>query len=161
MNAAFGAQGPTTLRAMLARKNVIVLSVVMLTGTAGCGRSNGQGDDETPAQPVQESQRAVLDTIDLLQTAARDGDARRICEDVFTTDLVTSIEVKTKGGCPREVRRRLFSKTTSISVEQGIVVKAKTATAVIREASGAVSMLYLLQQAGRWRIDRVVPQKAG
>jgi hypothetical protein len=103
----------------------------------------------------------VLSTIDALQTASRSGDGRRICNRLFTPNLVRSIEKTTKHSCATEVRTKLFARNASISVQQGIRVKGSTASAVIRERNGNISTLHFLKQVGQWRIDRVEPQKAG
>jgi hypothetical protein len=110
---------------------------------------------------VQGAQKGVLQTIDALQTASRRGDGRRICQEVFTQNLVRSIETSAKRSCPAALRTRLLTPSESISVQRGIQVNGMTASAVIREQNDRVSTLHLLKQAGRWRIDRVTPQKAG
>lgn len=122
---------------------------------AGCG-----GSDDKPAQngTVQSDERGILGTVDLLQRASRTGDGRTICDQIFTAQLVRSIEAAANRSCPTEVRRSLFSKAATISVERGVKVDGATATAVIREQNGNVSTLSLLKQGGRWRINRVTAQ---
>jgi len=131
---------------------------VLLAAAAvpGCGGS----DDDTTSRPqaVAGAQRGVLDTIDRLQTAARSGDGRRICEHVFTPQLARSIKGASRKSCSAGVRRRLFRPNTSFAVQRGIEVSGRTATAVIRDQTGAVSTLHMVRQAGRWRIDRVTPR---
>jgi len=130
-----------------------------------CAALSACGSDDTESDPsaetVQGSERGVLATIDALQTASRRGAGGRICRDVFTRDLVRSIETSAKRSCSTEVRKRLFTRKASISVQRGIQVKGITASAIIREQNGNISTLHFLKQAGRWRIDRVTPQKAG
>ena len=148
------------LRCMLMPGRTSGLALILVAvALPGCGGSNDTTTTTPPPQTVKPAQSAVLDTIDALQTASRHGDGLRICNQVFTKNLVRSIEASAKRECNIEVRKRLFTPEESIAVQQGIVVKGNTATAVIREQNGNVSTLHLLKQKGRWRIDRVVAQK--
>jgi UDP-N-acetylenolpyruvoylglucosamine reductase len=121
-----------------------ISGLLVAAALPGCGGS----DDNQTTGTVGDDQRGVLATVDALQSASRDGDGAKICSSVFT-----------KRGCAAEVRENLFKPDESISVERNITVKGSTGTAVIREQSGNVSTLHLVKQAGRWRIDRVTPQR--
>lgn len=147
----------------MTRPEPAVALVLAAVALPGCGGSDDAGSKTQPASPpaVQSDQRAILATIEALQTASRSGDARRICNVVFTPQLARSIKRSAKRSCAREVRERLFTPDASISVQRGIQVKGVAATAVIREQNGNVSTLHLVKQADRWRIDRVTPKKAG
>jgi hypothetical protein len=134
----------------------VVLAAVAL---AGCGGSEDAGTKTQRTVPAD--QRGILATIDALQTASRDGDGLRICHEIFTQNLARAIRRSAKRSCPSEVRRNVFRRGETIAVERGIQVKGATATAVIREQNGNVSTLHLVRQAGRWRIDRVIPKKVG
>jgi hypothetical protein len=102
----------------------------------------------------------VLGTVDALQRASRQGDGRAICTQVFTRQLVRSIESAAKRSCAKEVRARVFSPRAAFSVGRHIAVTGNRGSAVIRDQAGNVSKLFLVKQGGRWRIDRVQPQKA-
>jgi hypothetical protein len=133
---------------------------VAATALAGCGGS----DDASPTQPsktpaaVSDQERGILGAVDALQMASRKGDGRRICADIFTVQLVHSIETAAKHSCAEEVGARLFSKKTEISVGRDVQVTGARGTAVIREQNGNISKLMMLKQDGEWRIDRVVAQ---
>jgi hypothetical protein len=134
--------------------------ILLCAALPGCGGDDPDSKNPAPTT-VEGPQRAVLSTIDALQTASRSGDGRRICNRLFTPNLVRSIEKSSKHDCAVEVRTKLFARDASISVQQGIRVKGSTASAVIRERNGNISTLHFLKQVGHWRIDRVEPQKAG
>ena len=127
---------------------------------AGCGGS----DPETPAKQaapttVSGDQRGILGTVEALQKASRSGDGKGICTDIFTAQLVRSIETSAKRSCVKEVSDTLVSPDAAISVGRDIEVAGARATATIREQNSNVSKLFLLKQDGEWRIDRVVAQK--
>ncbi len=123
---------------------------------AGCG-----GSDKAPPTPttVSGDQRGILGTVEALQVASRNNDGRGICSDIFTAQLVRSIETTAKRSCVKEVSDTLVSPDAAISVGRDIEVTGSRATATIREQNSNVSKLFLLKQAGEWRIDRVVAQK--
>lgn len=143
---------------MAAGKQGLAL-LLTVAALPGCGGS----DDTTatqPQAPVASDQRAVLETIDALQTASRRGDGQKICAELFTTELARSIQKAAKRSCATEVRRRLFRPGASISVQRGIEVSGTNATAVIREQNGVISTLHMLKRADDWRINRVIPRGA-
>jgi UDP-N-acetylenolpyruvoylglucosamine reductase len=119
----------------------------------GCGGS----DDEKTTGAVQDDQRGILATVDVLQTSSHTGDGAKICSSVFTASLVRSIEKASDRGCATEVKKSLFKSSESISVDRNITVKGDAGTAVIREGNGNVSTLHLVKQAGAWRVNRVTP----
>ena len=126
---------------------------------AACGGS----DEEPPAKEaaaVSGDQRGILGTVEALQTASRNDDGRSICADVFTAQLVRSIEKTAKRSCVEEVSDTLVSRDAAISVGRDIKVTGLSATATISEQNDNVSKLFLLKQDGEWRIDRVVAQDA-
>lgn len=142
--------------------------LLALVALPGCGGSDDdKGSTSTAAPAVQGDQRAVLETIDELQIASRSGNGGRVCSEIFTKSLVRSIEASSKRSCAAEVREKLFTPDASFAVQRGIRVTGATASAVVRDQVGNVSTLHFRKQAGstpeeaaRWRIDRVTPQKA-
>jgi len=124
----------------------------------------GGSDEETPtkkaAPAVSGDQRGILGTVEALQTASRNDDGRGICADIFTAQLVRSIEKSAKRSCVKEVSDTLVSPDAAIAVGRDIKVTGLSATATISEQNDDVSKLFLLKQDGEWRIDRVVAQDA-
>ena len=108
---------------------------------------------------MQPEQRRILDTIDALQAAVRRGDGLRICETLFTKSFVRLIEASAKRGCPTEVRKRLFTREQTISVQRAIRANGTAASAIIREQNDTTT-LHLVKQGGQWRINRMTHRKA-
>jgi hypothetical protein len=133
---------------------------VAATAVAGCGGSDHVSPTQQPktTAAVSEQARGILGTVDALQAASRKGDGRSICAEIFTVQLVHAIETVAKHSCATEVRGRLFSNRTEISLGRDIQVTGARATAVIREQNGNISKLVMLKQDGEWRINRVVAQ---
>lgn len=130
-----------------------VAGLCVTAALPGCG-----GSDDKPTGAVQDNQRGILATVDVLQSASLAGDATKICSSVFTASLVRSIEKASKRACAVEVKGNLFTPGEPISAGRDITVKGATGTATIREQNGNVSVLHLVKQAGAWRINRVTPQ---
>jgi hypothetical protein len=137
----------------------LVLSAIAFA-VPGCGGSDEETStrDKAPAA-ASGDQRGILGTIDALQTASRNGDGEGICTEIFTVQLVRSIETTAKRSCVKEVTATLLSPNAEISVGRDIAITGKRATATILEQNSNVSKLFLLKQDGEWRIDRVVAQK--
>ncbi|MGH2941962.1 MAG: hypothetical protein ACRDLN_04220 [Solirubrobacteraceae bacterium] len=132
---------------------VALLAICGALAVGGCGDS----DDDTTGRPaaVETSVRAVLSD---LQAAAVAGDGKRICTEIFTPKLAKSVTTSAKSGsCAEEVRRNLFSPTTRLTVQGVTVADDANANAKVKEASGAVSTVFLVRQSGRWRIRSVQP----
>jgi hypothetical protein len=138
------------------------LAVVIGVAIGGCGGSDKDSSaDQKSTTAVSGDQRGILTTIDALQTASRKGDGAKVCQELFTSKLARSVEKSAKRSCASEVKTNLFAPDAEISVGRQIEVAGGRGTAIIREQNGNVSKLSLLKQSGRWRIDRVTPQKAG
>jgi hypothetical protein len=139
---------------------VVVAAVAALAGCGGSAKDSPSVQKSPQAvSAVSGSERGILATVDALQTASRKGDGRMICGDLFTPQLVKSVETAAKRTCAKEVRKRLFTPDAEISVGRDITVNGDRGTAVVREQNGNVSTLSLLKQSSQWRIDRVAPVK--
>lgn len=140
--------------------SLVALAAVGLL--AGCGGSpNEAPSSKQPAPSVSGDQRGILATVDALQTSSREGDGRTVCGNLFTRQLVKSVEASAKRSCAREVRERLFTPDAEISVGRNIEVSENRGTVVVREQNGNVSKLSLVEANARWRIDRITPQPKG
>lgn len=135
-------------------------AVLACGGLAGCGASGGTPTTSTAKTPIGTGQRGVLETVDALQAASRSGDGKKICDEVFTSELAASIKVAAGHSCSKEVRERLFTPDAAFSVGRDIRIAGRTAEATIREQDDTVSTLSLRQVAGRWQIARITPKEA-
>src|SRR3954463_12753309 len=97
------------------------LALGLLVGAASAG---GGADGRAPPQkpPVRADERAILGTVDALQSASRRGDGAAICREIFTLRLARSIAAAAKRSCAAEVRRTLLSPDSSISIQRGVRV---------------------------------------
>ena len=132
---------------------------VAAVAVGGCGGSDSAPSKQA-SRTIPAGQRDILSTVDALQRASRRGDGKVICADIFTPQLVRSIERGAKRSCAKEVRAHVFSPDAEFSVGRNVAVTGDRGTAVIRDQDANVSQLFLVKQGGRWRIDRVQPQKA-
>lgn len=133
----------------------VPLVVMVLAAFSGCG---GSDDDNGPVVPSE--QRAILRTVEDLERASRQGDARTICRELFTKTLAHSIARAAGRSCAAEVRATLVSPTAQLSVGRRIKVSGSRATAIVREQDGDTSSVALRKQGDRWRIDRIEPAKS-
>jgi hypothetical protein len=131
------------------------LAVVLAAAAAlaGCG-----GPDDVKHSPaVSNDQRAIFQAIDVLQTASREGDADKICNELFTKSLAKSIQKASKRTCQAEVRKTLTSPDAQLSAARNIDIKGSRATATVRERDGSSSTVDFVKEANRWRIQRIKP----
>ena len=97
-----------------------------------------------------------------LESASREGDGERICNQIFTPKLSNSVtRASTSGSCASEVKDKLFSPETKIEVENIDVPDEPNATATVKESNGNTSTVFLVKQSGRWRIRSVDAGLAG
>ena len=131
----------------------VLAAVAAAAALAGCGGS----DDDEQAPPVPSDQRAILDTIDKLQTASRQGDAGTICSDIFTDSLARSIRKASRRSCEKEVGETLTSPDAQFAVGRQIHIDGSQATATVRDQDGKTSTVYFLKTGDRWQIERIAP----
>jgi predicted small lipoprotein YifL len=147
------------MRGTRSRLTGLTALALLTTALAGCG---GSGDSEKPAATTAANatadNTAVKQVMTDLQTASRAGDGKRICTQIFTPKLANSVTASAKSGsCAKEVRKKLFSRKAQIAVQNVDLPNAANATAVIKEANGNTSTIFLVKQSGRWRIRSVSP----
>jgi predicted small lipoprotein YifL len=147
------------MRGTRSRLTGLTALALLTTALAGCG---GSGDSQKPtattAANATADNTAVKQVMTDLQTASRAGDGKRICTQIFTPKLANSVTTSAKSGsCAKEVRKKLFSRKAQIAVQNVDLPNAANATAVIKEANGNTSTVFLVKQSGRWRIRSVGP----
>jgi hypothetical protein len=126
---------------------IAVVAAVVLVG-------RGSGSDDNAASDEDAVRQVMTD----LQTASRDGDGDRICNQIFTPKLSASItRSSASGSCATEVKANLFSRNATIEVETVDVQDESNATVIVKEANGNTSKVFVAKQDGRWRIRGVTP----
>ena len=137
-------------RIWTAPRGLAVVAVIATGSLAGCGLG---GDDEGGSD-----RDAVEQVMSDLESASREGDGERICNQIFTPKLSNSVtRAATSGSCADEVKDKLFSPETKIEVENIDVPDEANATATVKESNGNTSTVFLVKQSGRWRIRSVAP----
>ena len=124
----------------------VVLLAVAVAGVLVV-RGSGSTSDEDAVQQVMSD----------LESASREGDAARICEQIFTPKLVAAISRSSVGSCAAEVEAQLFAPDAEITVDTVTVSDGSNAEANVTEANGNVSRVFLVKQDGEWRIRSVTP----
>jgi hypothetical protein len=123
----------------------VAVAVVLVT--------RGAGDDAGSTDAI-----AVRQVLTDLESATREGDGERICNQIFTpmlANLVTSSSAS--GSCATEVKSKLFAPDAQIEVQSVNVTDESNATAIVKEANGNTSTVFLVRQSGVWRIRSVTP----
>ena len=129
-----------------------ILVIAVVAAALLVGRGLG-GDDSSSSD-----QDAVRQVMTNLQTASREGDGQRICNQIFTPKLSNSVtRSSASGSCAAEVKSKLFSPQTQIEVETVAVTDESNATVIVKEANGNTSTVFLVKQSGLWRIRSVTP----
>jgi hypothetical protein len=138
---------------------VKALSLLALLATlTGCGSPSGRGNSSTAKEHSAQEESAVRFLIAELQAASRDGDAERICNQIFTPRLANSVTSASNfGSCAEEVKENLYDPRERLIVEEVDVVNPVTATAVVKESNGKASKVSFVKQGGEWRIRSVGP----
>jgi hypothetical protein len=140
------------MRGALRNLSVVVAAIWPAAALGACG-----GTDDEPAPNLSDDTRGILATVDALQTASRQGDARRICRELFTDALAKSIRDASKHTCEAEVRDTLTSPDARLSVGREVDVKGSRATATVREQNGKTSTVSFVKEGDGWHIERVTP----
>lgn len=122
------------------------IAVLLCGGViAGCaGGEDGGGSDEAKVRAV----------VDELQTAAREGNGSRICEELFTENLRISIQRAAKRPCPDEVTDNIARDDASFDVLD-LELNGDNANARLVDQRGEESDVLFQRDGERWRIARI------
>jgi hypothetical protein len=148
----------TTMATRRAPRAALLGAVGLLAvAGAGCGGSDKKDDGLTKDQQATDK-AAITDVLGELQAASRAGDGDRVCTQIFTPKLADSVtKSSSSGSCATEVKAKLFSPSTKLTVQNVTVTDPVNATATIKEANGNVSTVFFVKQSGRWRMRSVQP----
>jgi hypothetical protein len=120
---------------------------------AGCG---GGGDDtNTIGDNVQ-----VQKTIGSLTAAARAGDGKQICNEIFTPLLKQSVTKAAGHSCAKEVKSKLFAANARFDVSD-VAVQGSQATVRVTDQFHKKSVITLVKQKDKWLISGVTAASGG
>jgi hypothetical protein len=132
------------------RAFAVAASGVLIALTLGsCG-----GDSKSNAGTYSGEKAKVATVVDELGKAARDGDGRRICNQLFDSNLRISVTRASKHSCAQEVVDSVFDDKADYDI-QSLGVSGSTAHVRVKDQKGRRSLLLLLRESGSWRIARI------
>jgi hypothetical protein len=133
------------------RRAPAAAAVIAALALAGCGEDRPLGPN---AKRFHGERRAVASVVDDLVAAAHDGDARRVCRELFTSALALAVAEHSGTSCEGAVRRNLVVGREEIRVTR-VTVSPPQARATVRETGNRVSRLHFLRHDGAWRISAI------
>jgi hypothetical protein len=123
------------------------VALVVAAGVAGCGGSSSS--HSPPAGDVT----TVGQTLDRFQEAAANGDGQGMCS-LFTAALRTRVEQQSGQKCEQAIPDKLGDPYSSVSVHVVTIDPAVSRAGVQAvEKGGQQATIFLVKQAGEWRID--------
>jgi hypothetical protein len=133
---------------------IAVLASLLL---AGCGTGGSTAND---SPEFQGEQKLVQNTVEDLQTAAKDRDGAQICRDLITAALQGEIAAQSAGGkgCVAAVDGAVKDTDAVDLTVRSVTVDGTKATAVVREdvsddGDDVDRTLAFEKQGGRWKIS--------
>jgi hypothetical protein len=130
---------------------LITAAVLLVPAVAGCG---GGSSDGANAKRFDGPKKDVANVADQLQSAARGGDAAKICKDLLTAALAQQIGARAGSSCESQVKSQLVSPKETITVRR-LAVRGQIAVADVAEQNKNVSRLAFRKQDGEWRISGI------
>ena len=133
------------------RTRALAAAGLAVLAVTGCG---GGSSDGANAKRFSGDRREVARVVDALQSAARSGDAHRICSELLTGSLAVEIGARAGTSCEAQVERQLVSDGETLAV-QHLTVRGTIAVATVREQNRNVSQLVFHRQGGDWRVSGI------
>ena len=115
----------------------------------------GGGDDGPNAKRFDGQQKDVAAVIDDLQSASRAGEPERICEEVFTKELASTIKRETGVECTKRVGQQLVDEKATYKAEGVRLDGDDRAVVNVTDAAGTRSVLYMTKAGDDWRIAQI------
>ena len=144
-----GAPGTRRIAYVVAAVAVVVIVVLLITG-------GGDDDVNNNADRYEGTEAEVAVVVDDFANAGRDGDGTKICEEIFTTELVDNVERESGQSCPSEVQEELPEGEYELEIDT-LEMDGDTATVGVTEEDGDRSILHMTKVDAAWRIARVTP----
>ena len=133
------------------RTRTLAATGLAALAVTGCG---GGSSDGSNAKRFSGDQREVARVVDALQSAARSGDAHKICSKLLTGNLAGEIGARGGTSCEAQVKRQLVSDGETLAVRR-LVVRGTVAVATVREQNRKLSQLVFHRQGGGWRVSGI------
>lgn len=133
------------------RRLPLITFAVLSALLVGCGDS---GDDSASSAAPPADRAAITAVITELGEAARAGDTERVCTDLLTQNLATSIATAAGTSCAEEIASNIAGPQTSFSVSS-VEIRDDTANAAVVDQQQRASDLLLERDGDGWRIARI------
>jgi hypothetical protein len=130
---------------------VSVVLVALALAACGGGSSSSEG---TNAKKFSGSEQDVAQVVDDLQSAAKDGDGQKICDDIFDASLKQSVTKAASGDCASAVVKPLKNTTFTVT---GVTVKGNTAVARVNQSTGGKATIAFRKSGGDWKMTGSTP----
>jgi hypothetical protein len=131
------------------------IALVVAAGAAGCGGSSSP--DSPPAGNVTK----IGQLLDRFQEAAANRDGKGMCS-LFTTALRARVEQQSGQKCEQAIPAKLGDPYSAVSVRVVTIGPAVSRAGVQAvEKGGQQATIFLVEQAGEWRIDVIRRPGAG
>jgi hypothetical protein len=133
------------------RTRALAVAGLAVLAVTGCG---GSSPDGANAKRFSGERQDVARVVDALQSAARGGDAHKICSELLTGTLAVEIGARAGTSCEAQVKRQLVSDRETLAV-QNVLVRGTVAVATVREQNRNLSQLVFHRQGGGWRVSGI------
>ncbi len=135
------------------RRFTSLLAVSAAVVAIGCG---GDDDVNNNAEDYDGTDAEVATLVDEFGDAGRDGDGDKVCEEIFTEELASSVEEAASQSCPSEVEENLPEGDYEITIDS-LEVDGDTATVSVSDQDDNESVLHVEKIDDDWRVARVTP----
>lgn len=142
-----GAPGTRRIAYAVAAAAVVVIVVLLLVG-------GGDDDVNNNADRYEGTEAEVATVVDEFANAGRGGDGTKICEEIFTAELVKNIEREAGQSCPSEVDENLPEDEYELEIDT-LEVDGDTATVAVTDQADNSSVFHFSRVDGAWRIARI------
>jgi hypothetical protein len=139
------------MRTKTMRTRALAVAGLAVLAVTGCG---GSSPDGANAKRFSGERRDVARVVDALQSAARSGDAHKICSELLTGNLAAEIGARVGTSCEAQVKRQLVSDGETLAVQR-LLVRGTVAVATVREQNRNISQLVFRRQGGDWRLSGI------
>ena len=135
-----GERGPVAAKTAVA----FALCCAALVGACGGDDDEGESDDQV----------AVAAVVEELESASKEGDGQKICDELFTENLAISVQRASGKSCAEEVSDNVAADDASFEIEN-LQVNGDNANAQLVDQRDERSDVLFQRENGEWRIARI------